>query len=63
MDQIMMANGKQTAQEWLETQPEQWRQLEKEAIYECLKRDWSLHVAHIQMIAREIDEKQNPKGW
>ena len=60
--QILMDNGKQTAEEWLATQPEAWRPIETEAIYECLKRGWSLHVAHIHMIARELNVKQKPKG-
>lgn len=63
LSQIMMSNGKQTAQEWLMTQPESWREIEIEAIYECLRRGWPLHTAHIHIIAREIDAKRNPKGW
>jgi hypothetical protein len=63
LSELMMSNGKQTVEEWLMTQPEEWRDLEIEAIYECLKRGWKLHIRHIQMIAREIDAKRNPKGW
>ncbi len=58
-----MANGRQTAADWLLTQPEQWRSLETEAIYECLNRNWELHVMNIQSTAREIDAIRNPKGW
>lgn len=38
LSEIMMSNGKQTAEEWLMTQPEAWREIETEAIYECLKK-------------------------
>ena len=63
LNKILMEDGKETAQEWLMTQPEAWREIETEAIYECLKRGWTLHTGHIQMIARELDAKRNPKGW
>ena len=33
LNELMMANGKQTAEEWLMTQPEEWRDLEIDAIY------------------------------
>ena len=62
LDEIIMCNG-QTALEWLMTQPESWRDIETEAIYECLKRDWTLHMGHIHIIARELDAQRNPKGW
>ena len=51
------------ASEWLRTQPEAWREIETEALHECMKRGWSLTAFHIQMIAREIDAERNPKGW
>ena len=63
LSELMMSNGKQTVEEWLMTQPEEWRDLEIEAIYECLKRGWELHIMNIQSTAREIDAKRNPKGW
>lgn len=66
LNKIMMSersHGKQTAAEWLLTQPEQWRPIETEAIYESMRSGWPLHVMHIQGIAREIDAKRNPKGW
>lgn len=65
LNNIMMSertHGKQTAAEWLQTQPEKWSAIETEAIYECMRRGWPLHIMHIQMIAREIDAKRNPKG-
>ncbi len=46
-----------------ETQPEAWREIETEAIYECMRKGWPLHVMNIQSTAREIDAKRNPKGW
>ena len=63
LSEIMMSDGKQTAADWLLTQPDEWRPIETEAIYECLKRGWPMNVMEIQGIAREIDAKQNPKGW
>ncbi|MBP3483210.1 MAG: hypothetical protein J6K28_07470 [Alistipes sp.] len=47
-----------TAEEWLLTQPEAWRELETEAIYECLRRKWPLHTGNIQMVAREIEPER-----
>ena len=63
LNKIMMSNGKQTAAEWLKTQPEKYWEEATEAIHECLKRGWALHSGHIQMIARELDAIRNPKGW
>ena len=63
LDKIMMSNGRETAAEWLAKEPEAWREAEAEAIYECLRRGWPLHVGNIQYVAREIDAKLNPKGW
>ncbi|MBQ5856312.1 MAG: hypothetical protein IIW55_03280 [Bacteroidales bacterium] len=63
MDNILMEDGSMTAQEFLMTQPERHRALATEAIYECLKRGWTLHIGHIQIIARELDATKNPKGW
>ena len=63
LNKILMGNSKQTAEEWLKTQPEAWREAMTEAIYECLKRGWTLHTMNIQSMAREIDAKRNPKGW
>lgn len=63
LNKLLMSDGKETAQEWLMTQPERWRSLATEAIYECLKKGWPLHEGNIQMTAREIDAKRNPKGW
>lgn len=63
LTKILMEDGKETAQEWLMTQPKTWREAMIEAIYECLKRGWTLHIGHIQMMARELDAKRNPKGW
>ena len=51
------------ASEWLLTQPEAWRPMETEAIYECMRKGWELHIINIQSTAREIDAKRNPKGW
>ncbi len=65
LNKIMMSersHGKQTAAEWL-GQPEAWREIETEAIYECMRKGWPLHVMNIQSTAREIDAKRNPKGW
>lgn len=63
LNKLLMSDGKETAQEWLMTQPESWREAMIEAIYECLKRGWTLHTGHIQMTARELDAQRNPKGW
>ena len=63
LSEIMMSNGKQTAEEWLMTQPEAWREIETEAIYECLKKGWSLHLVSIQSTARELAIPWNPNGW
>ncbi len=63
LNKILMEDGKQTAQEWLMTQPESWRPEMTEAIYECLKRGWTLHTMSIQSTARELDAQRNPKGW
>ena len=63
LNKIFMVDGNETAQEWLMTQPEAWRKIETAAIYECLKRGWTLHTAHIQMIARELAVPGNPNGW
>ena len=63
LSEIMMSNGKQTAEEWLMTQPEAWREIETEAIYECLKKGWPLHLVSIQSTARELAVPGNPNGW
>ena len=63
LNKLLMSDGKETAQEWLMTQPKKYWERATEAIYECLKRGWTLHTAHIQMIARELDAQRNPKGW
>lgn len=63
LTKIMMSNGKQTAAEWLKAQPQKWEEELTEAIYECLKRGWTLHTANIYPIARELDAIRNPKGW
>ena len=63
LNKLLMEDGKQTAQEWLMTQPKKYWERATEAIYECLKRGWTLHTGHIQMIARELDAQRNPKGW
>ena len=63
LDKLMMSDGIHTTEEWLQTQPPTWRAIETEAIYECVKRGWSLHIMNIQSVAREIDAMRNPKGW
>lgn len=63
LNKILMEDGRETAAEWLKTQPERWHSLATEAIYECLKKGWPLHDGNIQSTAREIDAKRNPKGW
>ena len=63
LNEILMEDGKETAAEWLQTQPEEWREQMKEAVYECLKKRWPLNIGNIHMTAREIDAERNPKGW
>ena len=63
LNKLLMEDGKQTAQEWLMTQPKKYRERATEAIYECLKRGWTLHTGNIQSTARELDAQRNPKGW
>ena len=63
LSQIMMSNGKQTAQEWLMTQPESWREIETEAILLCLQRNWELNLLNVMGTVRELDAQRNPKGW
>ena len=63
LSEIMMCDGTQTAQEWLITQLEVWREIEIEAIYECLRLGMELHKMNIQSTARRLDAKRNPKGW
>lgn len=50
---LLLTDGR-TAEEFLSTQPEEWRSVETSAIYECLRRGWPLHVGNIQYVAREI---------
>ena len=61
LNKLVMSNGKMTAQEWIEKQPEEWRHIETDAIYECLKSHWSLNAMTIQSVARELDALKNPK--
>jgi len=63
LNKLLMEDGKQTAQEWLMTQPKKYWERATEAIYECLKRGWTLHTGNIQSTARELDAQRNPKGW
>ena len=63
LNKLLMENGKQTAQEWLMTQPEKYWERATEAIYECLKKGWTLNEGGILMTARELDAQRNPKGW
>ena len=43
-----------TAAEYIKTRPEEYRSAVTEAIYECLRRNWPLIDASIQMITRDI---------
>ena len=63
LNKIFMEDGKETAQEFLMTQPEKFWKIETAAIYECMRRGWTLHIGHIQMIARELAVPGNPNGW
>ena len=63
LNKLLMEDGKQTAQEWLMTMPQSWRKELPEAIYECLKKGWTLNEGTILSIARELDAQRNPKGW
>ena len=63
LNKILMEDGKETAQEFLMTQPEKYWKIATAAIYECMKRGWTLHIGHIQMIARELAVPGNPNGW
>ena len=57
LDKIMMDQDMypgMTVNEWLLTQPEAWRAIETEAIYECMRKGWDLHVMNIQSTAREL---------
>ena len=64
LSKLKMADGEETVEEWMKkTQPEEWWPIETEAIYECLRRGWPLHIGNIQSTAREIDARRNPKGW
>lgn len=53
LNKIILTDGT-TAEEFLASQPASWRSIETSAIYECLKRGWSLHKANIQCMAREL---------
>jgi hypothetical protein len=54
LNKIKMHSGK-TAAEWLKTQPEEWRSIETEAIYECLNRGITLDTFSIQRMARALN--------
>lgn len=62
IDELLMSDGVTTAAEWLQTQPEGWRKIETDAIYECLRNRWMLHEANIQCAAREIGAKPSRLG-
>lgn len=55
LSEIFLTDGT-TAEEFLASQPVSWRPIETSAIYECLKRGWSLHKANIQSMARELNK-------
>lgn len=64
LDEIMMSDWPdQTAAAYLETIPEQYRELATEAIYKCLKRGWELNPMTIQSTAREIVRERNPNDY
>ena len=44
----------ETAAEYIKTRPEQYRSEVTEAIFECLRKNWPLMSASIQMITRGI---------
>ena len=52
-NKIKLINGK-TAAEFLKTVPEEYQSAATKAIFECLRRNWPLMSASIQMITRDI---------
>lgn len=53
LNKIKLLTG-MTAAEYIKTRPEEYRSAVTEAIYECLRRNWPLIDASIQMITRDI---------
>ena len=52
-NKIKLINGK-TAAEFLKTVPEEYQSAATKAIFECLRKNWPLMSASIQMITRDI---------
>ena len=50
-----------TVEEWLNSQPKEWRRIEIEAINECLRRNLPLNRMMIQTVARSLGTDEMSK--